>query len=149
MREGRIRVLFLCTHNSARSQMAEGILRALAGERYEVVSAGHRPTAVHPLAIEALAERGVDISAHRSKDVRELLGTEFDHVVTLCGDDAPGGSCPFFPGGKRYSHVPLADPASAGGSDEQRRAAFHRVRDDLWEWIAEVFAGGGEENHAD
>jgi len=72
------RVLFLCTHNSARSQMAEGILRYLAGDRYTVASAGHRPTAVHPLAVEVLAERGVDISAHRAKDVGELLGQEFD-----------------------------------------------------------------------
>ncbi len=140
---GKKRVLFLCSHNSARSQMAEGILRHLAGDRYEVASAGHRPTSVHPLAVEVLAERGVDISAHRAKDAGELLGQEFDLVVTLCGDDAPG-SCPFFPGGKRYLHVPFPDPAAARGTEEDRRAAFRLVRDRLWEWIGAEFVEGGK-----
>ncbi|GAB4305244.1 MAG: arsenate reductase ArsC [Candidatus Bipolaricaulota bacterium] len=137
------RVLFLCTANAVRSQMAEGILRHLAGERYDAASAGHRPTAVDPLAVDVLRERGVDISSQRSKDVREFLGEEFDHVVTLCGDDAPG-SCPFFPGGKRYVHVPFPDPAQEKGTEEERRAAFRRVRDALWEWIVREFVEGGE-----
>ncbi len=137
------RVLFLCVHNSARSQMAEGILRHLAGDRYEVASAGNRPTSVHPLAVDVLAERGVDISGQRSKDVRELLEQEFDRVITLCGDDAPG-SCPFFPGAKRYEHDPFPDPASVGGDEEERRRAFRQVRDALWDWIVIRFVGGGE-----
>ncbi len=136
-------MLFLCVHNSARSQMAEGILRHLAGDRYEVASAGNQPTSVHPLAIATMAERGVDISGHRSKDAGELLGEEFDVVITLCGDD-PLGSCPFFPGAGQYRHVPFPDPAAAGGGEDEQQAAFRRVRDDLWNWIEEDFAEGGE-----
>lgn len=126
------RVLFLCAHNSARSQMAEGLLRALGGEGFEVASAGHQPTQVHPLAIQAMAEIGIDISRQRAKDVREFLGQAFDYVVTLCGDDAPG-SCPFFPGGKVYIHAPFPDPTT-GGIQE-----FRKVRDDLRTWIEQTF----------
>ncbi len=134
--------LFLCVHNSARSQMAEGILRHLAGDRFEVASAGHQPTSVHPLAVAVLRERGVDIPPQRSKDVRELLGKEFDVVITLCGDDAPG-SCPFFPGGQQ-EHVPFPDPASAEGGEYERRGAFRQVRDAVWDWIVARFIEGGE-----
>lgn len=137
------RVLFLCAHNSARSQMAEGILRHLAGDRYEVASAGNLPTSVHPLAVEVLTERGVDVSPQRAKSVGELLGQEFDLVVTLCGDDAPG-RCPFFPGAKRYEHVPFPDPAARGGDEEEARTAFRQVRDALWDWIVARFVEGGE-----
>ncbi len=137
------RVLFLCTHNSARSQMAEGILRHVAGDRCEVASAGSQPTSVHPLSVEVLAERGVDISGQRAKDVREVVGEEFDLVVTLCGDDAPG-SCPFFPGGRMHEHTSFPDPASARGSEEEQREAFRRVRDALWAWIVDRFVEGGE-----
>lgn len=139
----KTRVLFLCVHNSARSQMAEGILRHLAGDRYESASAGSQPTSVHPLSVEVLAERGVDISGQRSKNARELLGEEFDLVVTLCGDDAPG-SCPFFPGGRMHEHTSFPDPASTRGSEEEQREAFRRVRDTLWIWIGERFVEGGE-----
>ncbi|MFN3346895.1 MAG: arsenate reductase ArsC [Candidatus Bipolaricaulaceae bacterium] len=132
----KTRVLFLCTHNSARSQMAEGLLRALGGERFEVASAGHQPTQVHPLAIQAMAEIGVDISQHRAKNVTEFLGQNFDYVVTLCGDDAPG-SCPFFPGGKRYLHAPFPDPARGGLDD------FRLVRDALRTWIERTFLQEG------
>lgn len=135
----KTRVLFLCTHNSARSQMAEGLLRALAGDGYEVESTGHMPTQVHPLAIQAMAEIGIDISKSRAKNVTEFLGQTFDVVVTLCGDDAPG-SCPFFPGGKKYMHAPLPDPAT--GDLEK----FREVRDALRAWIEETFLKG--ENHA-
>lgn len=130
------RVLFLCVHNSARSQMAEGILRHLAGDRYEVASAGSQPTAVHPLAVAAMAERGVDLSGHRSKDVRELLGQAFDFVFALCGDE--GEVCPFVPGARVQEHVPFPDPSAEGTLD-----AFRRVRDDLWRWIAARFLEGG------
>ncbi len=132
----KTRVLFLCTHNSARSQMAEGLLRALGGERFEVASAGHQPTQVHPWAIQVMAEIGVDISHHRTKNVAEFLGQTFDYVVTLCGDDAPG-SCPFFPGGKRYLHVPFPDPSPGGVED------FRRVRDALRAWIEQEFVREG------
>lgn len=132
----KTRVLFLCTHNSARSQMAEGLLRALGGDRFEVASAGHRPTEVHPLAIAAMREIGIDISNQRAKNVAEFLGQTFDYVVTLCGDDAPG-SCPFFPGGKNYIHVPFPDPSS-GGIEE-----FRKVRDALKDWIVETFLKRG------
>lgn len=128
----KTRVLFLCTHNSARSQMAEGLLRALGGDRFEAASAGHRPTRVHPLAIQAMAEIGVDISHHRAKNVAEFLGQTFDYVVTLCGDDAPG-SCPFFPGGQRYLHVPFPDPSPGGLED------FRSVRDAIRTWIEQTF----------
>ena len=123
--------------------MAEGILRHLAGDRYEVSSAGGQPTVVHPLAIEVLAERGVDISGHRSKDVRELMGMEFDEVISLCGADALG-SCPFFPGAAGYTRLPFPDPSATGGTAEEQRAAFRRVRDALWSWIVGEFAEGGE-----
>ncbi|MEN3009624.1 MAG: arsenate reductase ArsC [Candidatus Bipolaricaulaceae bacterium] len=128
----KTRVLFLCTHNAARSQMAEGLLRALGGDRFEVESAGHRPTQVHPLAVQAMAEIGIDISGQRAKPVAEFLGQTFDYVVTLCGDDAPG-SCPFFPGGRRYLHKPFPDP-SRGGLE-----AFRRVRDAIRSWLEETF----------
>lgn len=139
------RVLFLCVHNSARSQMAEGILRHVAGDRYEVASAGSQPTRVHPLAVEVLAERGVDISGQRSKSVQDLLGQGFDEVATLCGDDAPG-SCPFFPGAKRCEHTPFPDPASVRGGEEQQREAFRQVRDLMWTWIRDRFVRGGQEH---
>ncbi len=128
----KVRVLFLCTHNSARSQMAEGLLRALGGDRYEAASAGHVPTQVHPLAVQAMAEVGIDISHHRAKSVAEFLGQTFDYVVTLCGPEVPG-SCPFFPGAKRYLHAPFPDPAQGGLED------FRRVRDSLRAWIAATF----------
>ena len=135
----KTRVLFLCAHNSARSQMAEALLRALGGEKFEVASAGHVPTEVHPLAIEVMKEIGIDISRQRAKSVAELFGQTFDYVVTLCGDDAPG-SCPFFPGGKHYLHVPFPDPTKGGLED------FRKVRDALRTWIEQTFLKG--EPHA-
>lgn len=134
---GKAKVLFLCVHNSARSQIAEGLLRARYGDRYEVASAGTAPWGVHPEAVAAMAELGIDISGQRSRHVRDLLGQTFDYVVTLCGDDAPG-ACPFFPGGKVYLHVPFPDPA-AGADPEERRAAFRRVRDAIGAWIDVAF----------
>jgi len=131
----KTRVLFLCAHNSARSQMAEALLRALGGEKFEVASAGHVPTEVHPLAIEVMKEIGIDISRQRAKSVAELFGQTFDYVVTLCGDDAPG-SCPFFPGGKHYLHVPFPDPTKGGLED------FRKVRDALRTWIEQTFLKG-------
>ncbi len=133
----RVKVLFLCTHNSARSQMAEGLLRALYGDRYEVYSAGTHPTEVHPYAVRVMAEIGVDISPHRSKSVEELRGMEFDCIVTVC--DRARESCPFFPGARRYIHRSFDDPASFRGTEEEILREFRRVRDEIREWIVETF----------
>ncbi len=123
------RVLILCTGNSARSQMAEGLLRALGGGRVEVASAGSDPSRVHPLALRAMAERGLPIEGQRSKHWRELAGREFDDVITVC--DRAAESCPIFPGPGRRTHWSLPDPAAAEGSEEERLRRFVEVRDDL------------------
>ena len=123
------RVLFLCTHNSARSQIAEGLLRHLAGERFEVMSADTEAAHVRPLAVRAMAEVGVDISGQESKTLERYLGQPFDYVVTVC--DEANEACPFFPGAKNRLHWSLEDPAQATGSEEERLAVFRRVRDEL------------------
>jgi arsenate reductase len=122
------RVLFVCTHNSARSQMAEGFLRAKAADRFEVQSAGTEQTSVHPLAIRVMAERGIDISGHTSKTLAGLVERGWDYVVTVC-DDADQ-RCPFVPGAKRL-HWAFEDPSRAHGSEEERRVVFRRVRDQI------------------
>ncbi|MFI5277806.1 MAG: arsenate reductase ArsC [Ktedonobacterales bacterium] len=124
------RVLFLCTHNSSRSQMAEGFLRARGGSPYAAFSAGTRPGGIHPLAVRAMAELGVDISeqaGHRSEGLDAYAGQRFDLVVTVC--DSAAEECPFFPGAKRQEHWGFPDPSAATGSEEQRLEAFRRVRD--------------------
>jgi thioredoxin type arsenate reductase len=123
------RVLFLCTHNSARSQMAEGLLRAMAGDRFEVQSAGTEKTAVHPLAIRAMAERGIDVSAHTSKVVGGLVQEPWDYLITVC-DDA-NERCPVVPGIRKRWHWSLEDPARVAGSEDERLAVFRRVRDEI------------------
>ena len=123
------RVLILCTGNSARSQMAEGLLRHEGGDRFEVFSAGTRPSYVRPEAIAAMSELGIDISGHRSKSVDEFAGQEFDYVITVC-DDARE-SCPAFPGRTRRIHWSFDDPAAVEGDDETRLAVFRRVRDQI------------------
>jgi arsenate reductase len=127
----------LCTHNSARSQMAEGLLRALAGARFEVHSAGTEATVVRPLAIRAMEEIGVDISGQESKTLERYLGEPFDYVITVC-DDA-NEACPFFPGAKNRLHWSFGDPSRAGGSEEDRLALFRRVRDEIRERIEQEF----------
>ncbi|HEY0788064.1 MAG TPA: arsenate reductase ArsC [Thermoanaerobaculia bacterium] len=124
-------VLFLCTHNSARSQMAEGLLRAMAGDRFEAASAGTERTRVHPLAIEAMREIGVDLSRHSSKTLDAFAGRQFDFVITVC--DRANESCPVFPGGTERLHWSFDDPSGATGSDEARLAAFRRIRDAIRE----------------
>ncbi len=124
------RVLILCTANSARSQMAEGVLRWLAGDRYEVFSAGSKATFVHPFAIRAMAELGVDISNHHSKTYEQFIGQPFDAVITVC--DAANESCPFLPGQYRRIHWSFPDPAAVEG-EEAKLQAFRRVRDELIE----------------
>ena len=131
------RVLILCTGNSARSQMAEGLLRHDAGDRFDVFSAGTRPTQVRPEAITVMQELAIDISGHRSKSVDEFAGQEFDYVVTVC--DNARARCPVFPAGTRQIHWGFDDPAAAEGSWEQRLTAFRHVRDQLRERLQELF----------
>ncbi len=129
------KVLFLCTYNSARSQMAEGLLRALKGDSYEAYSAGVSPTIVDPDAIKAMAEVSIDISGQQSKGIDEVKGIKFDTVVTVC--DSAKEACPFFPGAKEQIHRSFDDPAAYEG--EERMLAFRRVRDELRAWINEKF----------
>lgn len=124
----RVRVLFLCTHNSARSQMAEGILRALGGNRVDVASAGTEATRVHPLAVREMAGRDIDIGGQRSKHLNELIGERFDLVVTVC--DTARESCPIFPGDPEQVHWSIADPAAVEGA-RQQQDAFKRAADEL------------------
>ena len=119
------RVLFICTQNSARSQMAEGFLRAFAGDRFEVFSAGTEATEVRPMAIEVMHEQGVDISGHESKTLHRYLDQPFDWVVTLC--DQAREACPVFPGAEQTAHWGFDDPSVATGNDEERRQVYRRV----------------------
>ena len=132
------RVLILCTGNSARSQMAEGLLRHEAGDRFEVHSAGTKPSMVRPEAIAVMKEVGIDISGHRSKSVDEFAGQDLDYVITVC--DNARESCPLFPGNTARMHWPFQDPAAVQGSDEERRAEFRKVRDQIHRRIM-VFLG--------
>lgn len=132
----RKRVLILCTGNSARSQMAEGLLRHDGGDKFEVESAGVEPSHVRPQAIEAMREIGIDISGHRSKSVDEFLGQEFDYVITVC--DRAKDNCPVFPGAAERIHWSFEDPAAATGDDDKRLAVFRRVRDEIRERLREL-----------
>ena len=123
------RVLFICTHNSARSQMAEGLLRNLGGERFEVFSAGTEATHVRPLAIRVMAEIGIDISGQQSKTLDRYLGEPFDDVITVC--DAANEACPIFPGAKQRRHWSFEDPSKATGSGDDQMAVYRRVRDEI------------------
>lgn len=123
------RVLFLCTENSARSQMAEGILRHFSRGTVEVASAGSHPTQLHPLAVKVLAERGIDISHHRSKSLEEFRDQSFDYVITVC--DRIKESCPSFPGDPERIHWSFADPAAVAGSEENRYWAFQVTAKEL------------------
>ncbi len=131
------KVLFLCTHNSARSQMAEGILRSLYGDKYEVFSAGSVPGRLNPNAIEVMKEIGIDISSHYSKNIMDFFEEDFDYVVTVCSGS--GENCPFFPGGKKQIHKDFEDPSSFSGSQEEVRKKFREIRDQIKKWIEEIF----------
>jgi arsenate reductase len=133
----RPKVLFLCTGNSARSQMAEGYLRHAAGDRFEALSAGIEPKGLNPLAIEAMREIGIEISQQQSKDVASLLGQHFPIVVTVC--DRAKERCPIFPGATKYFHWGLEDPAAAEGMQHERLAVFRRVRDQIIAHIDQQF----------
>lgn len=125
----KLRVLILCTGNSARSQMAEGLLRHIAGDRFDVESAGTIASFVRPQAIAVMHEIGIDISGHRSKGLDEFLETPFDYVITVCDNAAE--NCPIFPGDATRIHWSFDDPADAVGNDEEQMALFRRVRDEI------------------
>lgn len=129
MNMGRQRVLIVCTGNSARSQMAEGLIRDEGGDRWEVFSAGTKPSQVRPEAIAVMNEIGIDISGQRSKSVVEFVGQRLDFVITVC--DSANQTCPVFPGGVQRLHWPFEDPAAVDGPEEARMAAFRRVRDQI------------------
>jgi arsenate reductase len=150
----KVKVLFLCTHNSARSQMAEGLMRHLYGDRYEVFSAGATPTQVNPFAIKVMAEQGIDISGHRSKSIEEFRGKDVDLVVSVC-ESSVGVICPFcslpmvgdkpeiigelLPEATRYLHRPFSNPSEIEGSNEEKLAIFRRIRDEISKWIRDYF----------
>jgi arsenate reductase len=126
-------ILFICVHNSARSQMAEGLVNALYADRLGAVSGGTVATRVHPAAIKAMAEIGIDISGHRSKSIDEFMDRKFDLVVTVCDNDAK--DCPFFPGARNTIHHAFDDPAACSGTDDEVLACFRRSRDEIRRWI--------------
>ena len=138
-------MLILCTGNSARSQMAEGLLRRLGGGQYEVSSAGTRPVGVNPLAIEAMRELGIDISAQRSKSISEFAGARFAMVITVCDNAAE--HCPIFPGAPERLHWSLRDPAAVSGTPAEKLAAFRKVRDDLEGRVRELVNSAAREAH--
>jgi arsenate reductase len=134
------RVLFLCTHNAARSQMAEGFLRHLAGDRFEVASAGTEARGVHPLATRTMAEIGIDLRGHTSKVLDRFVGEPWDYVITVC--DSANEACPVFPAKTTRLHWSFDDPSAARGSEQERLAVFRRVRDEiktrLESWLTEM-----------
>jgi arsenate reductase len=131
------RVLFICTHNSARSQMAEGLLNALPGNQYEAFSAGTEPSQVNPYAIKSMSEIDIDISMNRSKNIHEFKGMEFDYVITVC--DNAKERCPVFPGGGKHIHKGFTDPSRTKGGNDQKLVAFRIVRDGIRDWIQKNF----------
>lgn len=126
-----IRVLFLCTGNSARSQMAEGLLRSMGGGDFEAHSAGTEPQGINPLAVEAMREIGIDISGHQSKPLERFLGRQFDFIITVC--DRARDNCPTFPGDNQRIHWGFEDPAAATGDRARQLAVFRRVRNEISE----------------
>jgi arsenate reductase len=133
------RVLILCTGNSARSQMAEGLLRHMAGEDFEMFSAGTKPVGLNPNAVAAMKEAGIDVSNHRSKSVDEFAGQQFDYVITVC--DNAKESCPIFPGAGARIHQSFEDPAAA--PKDQQPAAFRKVRDQISNWLTDFVRNEG------
>ena len=132
------RVLFLCTNNSARSQMAEGLLRHLYGDSYEVFSAGTEPTQVHPSTIAVMKERGIDISNQKAKSLDPYIKEDFDYVVTVC--DRAREACPFFAGGKEMLHQNFMDPAQASSTKDEILSTFRLVRDEIEAWLKQIFS---------
>ena len=133
------KVLFLCTHNSCRSQMAEGLINHFLGDRFQAYSAGTEATRVNPLAIRVLSELGIDISRHFSKTIAEFDGQQFDYVITLCG--SANEQCPLFFGGVKRVHLGFDDPSSVYGSEEEVLLEFRRVRDELQQKLIDYLTG--------
>ncbi|TWJ17031.1 arsenate reductase ArsC [Geobacter argillaceus] len=133
------RILFLCTHNSCRSQMAEGLVNHYLGDRFQAYSAGTEATRVNPLAIRVLAELGIDISGHYSKTFDEFAGQLFDHVITLCS--AANEQCPLFFGGVHRAHIGFDDPSRLPGASEEVLPEFRRVRDEIRKKLTEYLTG--------
>ena len=133
------RVLFLCTGNSCRSQMAEGFLKRLAGEKYEAESAGVDPTKINPLSIKVMNEEGIDISGQSSKSADEFIGQKFDYVITVCENAKQ--TCPVFPGEYKNIHWDLEDPAEAKGGEEERLAVFRKIRDQIKDNVSKFIRG--------
>ena len=131
------KILFICTHNSSRSQIAEGYMKTKYRDRYEAFSAGTEVTRVHPMAIEVMNEIGIDISGNRSKLIDEFFGKGIGTVVTVC--DSAQGACPFFPGAKEVIHQGFTDPSGFTGTDEEIRVGFRKVRDEISRWIDVTF----------
>ena len=137
----RKRVLFVCVHNSARSQMAEAFLKRLGGDRFEVESAGIEPAPINPLAVEVMREVGIDISRNRTQDVFDLFkaGRKYDYIITVC-DEASAQRCPLFPGKAERLHWSFADPSGFAGTYEERLAQMRKVREDVKraveEWLS-------------
>jgi arsenate reductase len=129
----RKKVLFICTHNSARSQMAEGILNTLYGNQYDAYSAGTEPSNLNPYAVKVMAEIDIDISKNRSKSVEEFIDKEFDFIITVC--DQAKEACPFFSGGKKYIHKSFEDPSKLKGTEDIILADVRKIRDQIKDWI--------------
>ena len=130
------KVLFICTHNSARSQMAEGLTRSIYGDNYDVHSAGTQPSKINPYAIRVMKEVGIDISQQRSKSIEEFRGQKFDYVITVC--DQAKETCPFFPG-VIIIHKGFKDPSQSSGTEDEILTEFRKIRDEIKVWIKETF----------
>ena len=143
----RIKVLFVCVHNSARSQMAEALLNHIAGNRFEAHSAGLEAGTLNPLAVEAMREMGIDISRNTTKEVFDFFrrGERFNYVVTVC-DSAQAERCPVFPGVSRRVHCSFADPASLSGTDAERMEKTRVIRDQIKDWLERWIAEIEQEN---
>jgi arsenate reductase len=131
------KVLFICTHNSARSQIAEAFLKKLFSDRFDVNSAGTHPGKLNPYVVSAMAELDIDISDNQTKNVDEFNGIQFDFVVTVC--DSAKSECPFFPGAVKYIHRSFPDPSSFSGTETEIMAKIRKVRDEIKDWIEEAF----------
>ncbi|MFC2166321.1 arsenate reductase ArsC [Acidobacteriota bacterium] len=130
-------VLSVCTHNSARSQMVEGMLNTIYGDQYLAYSAGTEPSVVNPHAIQVMSEIGIDISKHQSKSMNEFMEKKFDYVVTVC--DHANETCPFFPGGLNRLHHSFKDPASFEGNEVDTLSELRRIRDEIKVWLEEEY----------
>ena len=133
-KKGLLKILVICTGNSARSQMAEGFLKHYKKE-WEVYSAGTKPKSLNPLAVEVMSEKGIDLSGYKSKSIDLFLNKKFDYIITVC--DNAKESCPVFPGNAKYLHWSLKDPAAAKGTKEEKLAAFRKIRDKIQNKVLE------------